>query len=99
MAVVVMCHCASAAKVNLQSKRSSGSSSVVRLGPQHVARARAVRPSKRRCAVTRCEQMNGAAPEASVTCLGEALFGAILQLLCKAIRSAFRGEINIVFVA
>lgn len=79
MAVVGMCQCASASKVSLQSKRSSGISSVVRLGPQHVARARAVWPSKRRCAVTRCEKMNGAAPEASVTCLGEALFDCLAE--------------------
>ncbi|KAA6426972.1 MAG: Fructokinase [Trebouxia sp. A1-2] len=79
MAVVGMCQCASASKANLQSKRSSGFSSVVRLGPQHVARARVIRPLKQRCAVTRCEQMNGAAPEASVTCLGEALFDCLAE--------------------
>lgn len=71
-----MGHYAAPSKVQLRSIRSPSrlSQSAVRLGPQTFAKARAVRPLKR-CAVTRCEQMNGSAPEASVTCLGEALFG------------------------
>lgn len=75
-----MGHYAAPSKVQLRSIRSPSrlSQSAVRLGPQTFAKARAVRPLKR-CAVTRCEQMNGSAPEASVTCLGEALFDCLAE--------------------
>ena len=86
MASAGLCKCAAPPKACLQSHRSSvrSNTSTVRFSQQHRIKAQSLRPLKRRSVTTRCESQNGAtrAPEASVTCLGEALFGKLPD--CKA---------------
>ena len=82
MAALGAYHGATSSRGHIHAKRTPSklAQNSVRISPQTFAHGRTVRPLKRRRTVVRCEQSNGAAPEASVTCLGEALFGTMTQL-------------------
>lgn len=98
MAALGVYHCATSSRGTLHARRSPSklTQSSVRLSPQTSAHGRTVRPLKRRCTVVSCEQSNGAAPEASVTCLGEALFGMMTQLCDRISRP---GHLNLLVLS
>ncbi|KAL3152280.1 hypothetical protein ABBQ32_001354 [Trebouxia sp. C0010 RCD-2024] len=80
MAALGAYHFVTPSNRHIQARRTPSrlAQSTVRLTPQTFATSRNARPTKRRCAV-RCEKTNGSSQEASVTCLGEALFDCLAE--------------------